>query len=236
MSAGDQPDSHIRRVVVVDDHAVVRTGVVALLNGQPDIKVVGEAASGEDGLALVARLQPDVVVMDVRMRGMDGVQACREITRRHPGVHVILLTAFPDEGALVEAMLSGARGYVLKDLENDALVRAIRTVAAGGTAVDPALARSVVAGLQRLTGSEHPPDAGSAPDPSGPAAEPRLSGQECAILRLVARGRTNREIAAQLFLSEKTVRNYLSSVLDKLGLRNRAEAAAYAAQHGLVDD
>ncbi len=241
----------VRRVLVVDDHGVVRIGLVALLNRQPDIEVVGEAENADEALSRVAALRPDVVVMDVRMPGMDGIGACREIVRRHPGTAVILLTAFAEKRAMVEAMLGGARGYILKNLENDALIQAVRTVAGGGTAVDPSLAESVMAELARAaTPAAFPaplaPDAPAAPLPATPAAPGAtspggaalagLNAQERAILKLMARGRTNREIAEALFFSEKTIRNYVSGVFAKLGLRNRAEAAVFAAQHGLMDD
>lgn len=223
------------RVLVVDDHGVVRLGLAALLGQVPDVEVAGQATSGDEVLPLVEQVRPDVVLLDLRLPGRDGVSVCRVLRERFPEVRVIILTSFADRQALVETLMIGARGYVLKNLENEALVAAIRAVAAGGTALDPSLGPLLAEGILEFSG-DRPARAGSAAheskqDSSLPA---RLSEQERRILECIARGMTNREIGRALFLSEKTVRNYVSEMLSRHGFRNRAEAAAYAVRAGLV--
>lgn len=213
-----------KRLVVVDDHGIVRLGLVALLSEQPGLEVVGQAGSAEEAIPLIERLRPDLVVMDVRLPGKDGVQACREIKAKFTGVEVIMLSSFAEPQTVTSAFMAGAKGYVLKDLENHALLQAIHAVAAGGSALDPSLGAALAQGMSAMVQGQHPPQ----------QQEP-LSKQETAILRLVARGLTNREIGEQLYLSDKTVRNYLSEFMRKHSLHNRAQAAAYAVQRGLLD-
>lgn len=215
-----------KRLVVVDDHGVVRLGLVALLSQQPGLEVVAQAGNAEDAVALIGQLRPDLVVMDVRLPGKDGIQACREIKSQFPTVEVIMLSSFAEPQTVMGAFLAGAKGYVLKDLENHALLQAIQTVAAGGSALDPTLGATLAQGMSAMVQGKLSPQA---------AGEP-LSNQETAILRLVARGLTNREIGEQLYLSDKTVRNYLSEFMRKHNLHNRAEATAYAVQRGLLKE
>lgn len=215
-----------KRLVVVDDHGVVRLGLVALLSEQPDLEVIGQAGSAEESQELIERLRPDLVVMDVRLSGKDGIQACREIKAQYPTVEVIMLSSFAEPQTVMGAFLAGAKGYVLKDLENHALLQAIQTVAAGGSALDPSLGATLAQGISAMVQGQLSPRQHEEP----------LSKQEAAILRLVARGLTNREIGEHLYLSDKTVRNYLSEFMRKHSLHNRAEAAAYAAQRGLLKE
>jgi len=214
-----------KRVIVVDDHGIVRLGLVSLLSQQPGLTVVGQAASAEEALPLIDRLRPDLVVMDVRLPGQDGIGACKTVTAQFPGTDVIMLSSFAEPQTVTGAFLAGAKGYVLKDLENHALLQAIRTVAAGGSALDPALATTLAIGMHAMVAAKV---SASAPEP-----EP-MSKQEVAILQLVARGLTNREIGETLFLSDKTVRNYLSEFMKRYHLHNRAEAAAFAVQRKLL--
>ena len=208
------------RAVVVDDHGVVRMGLVALLNRTPDVAVVGEAASGAEALQVVRRTRPNIVILDLRLPDMDGVEVCRQIKSISPETEVIIVSSFADENALVGAIVAGAKGYVLKSLDNNDLLRAIETVAKGGSAIDPALSAHVIGGVQKLAAHKD---------------EPAFTKQELALLRLIAQGKTNREIGQELYLSEKTVRNYISNLLAKHNMKNRAEAAAYAVSHGLLD-
>ena len=211
-----------KRIMVVDDHGVVRLGVVALLSQQPGLTVVGQAASGEEALALVAELKPDLVIMDVRLPGRNGIDTCREIRALYPGTEVIILSSFAEPQTVTGAFMAGAKGYVLKDLENHRLIQAIQTVAAGGSALDPALGNTLAQGMQAFA--------------QGKQEEEPLTKQEQAILKLVAKGLTNREIGEILHLSDKTVRNYLSEFMHKHNLHNRAEAAAFAVQRGLMNE
>lgn len=214
-----------KRLIVVDDHGIVRLGLVALLSQQPGLEVVGQACSAEEAMPLIEEARPDLVVLDVRLPGKDGIQACREIRSRWPGVEVIMLSSFAEPQSVTGAFLAGAKGYVLKDLENHALLQAIQTVAAGGSALDPSLGATLAQGMHAMVTQQIAPHA--------PEPEP-LTKQEVAILQQVARGLTNREIGEVLFLSDKTVRNYLSEFMRKHGLHNRAEAAAFAVQRGLL--
>ncbi|BDG61298.1 DNA-binding response regulator [Caldinitratiruptor microaerophilus] len=219
---------------MVDDHGVVRLGLRALLAREPDIEVVGEAATGEEALAVAQRSQPHVVLLDLRLPDRDGVSVCRELHRRFPEVRVVILTSFADRHALVETVTAGARGYILKDLDNGALLAAIRTVARGGMALDPSLGPMLAEAMQGARGAGAAPARGSAEPPAMGPDPSRLTAQERRILECVARGMTNREIGRTLFLSEKTVRNYLSEILGRYGFRNRAEAAAYAVRAGIA--
>ncbi len=207
------------RVLLVDDHEVVRLGLRALLERYPHLQVVGEAATAEEAVAETERKRPDVVVMDVRLPGRSGVDACREIRARWPDTRVIMLTSYEDDQALFEAIAAGASGYVLKQIGSEALAQAIETVGKGEALLDPAVTERV---LQRLReGSrEHYRQAFAG-----------LTEQEVRILAGVARGLSNKEIAYRLGLREKTVRNYVSAILGKLGLSSRVQAATYALEH-----
>jgi len=204
------------RVVLVDDHEVVRAGLKALLDGQEGIAVVGEAGTAAEGVRRVGYEAPDVVVLDVRMPDASGVEACREIKSRWPDVGVLMLTSYADEEALLSAVMAGAAGYVLKRIDPDALVAAIRRVAAGESLLDPAMTERL---LKTMRNQE-------VEDP----LLARLSPQERRILDRIAEGKTNRQIAEELFLAEKTVKNYVSNLLAKMEMKRRSEAAAYAAR------
>ena len=211
------------RVLIADDHEVVRLGLKALIQQQANMSVVGEAASGEDAISLAEALRPDVVVMDIRMPGMSGVEACRQIVAQLPGTRVVILTTFAEDDLLFSAIRAGASGYVLKRIGSNDLVHTIEAVARGESALDPAMTAAV---FREVSQTEKDRD-------SGVFSE--LSAQELRVLALIADGATNREIAGRLFLGEGTVRNYVSSILSKLNLANRAEAAAFAVQHRIKD-
>ena len=207
------------RVLLVDDHEVVRGGIRALLQATEDIVVTAEAGSVREAIDEADRARPDVVVMDVRLADGSGIEATREILAAHPNTRVVMLTSFADDEALFASIMAGASGYVLKEVKGGELVRAIRTVGKGESLLDPAVTSSVLDRLRR--GKHLMKDERLA----------RLSPQEERILSLVADGRTNREIGDELSLAEKTVKNYVSSILSKLEVARRAEAAAYLARH-----
>jgi two-component system response regulator DevR len=207
------------RVLLVDDHEVVRSGVKALLQATDDIVVTAEAGSVREAIDEADRTRPDVVVMDVRLADGSGIEATREIRAKHPKTAVVMLTSFADDEALFASIMAGAAGYVLKQVKGGELVRAIRTVGKGESLLDPAVTSAV---LERLRRGKHLlKDEKLA----------RLSPQEERILSLVADGKTNKEIGEELNLAEKTVKNYVSSILSKLEVARRAEAAAYLARH-----
>jgi two-component system, NarL family, response regulator DevR len=207
------------RVLLVDDHEVVRDGVKVLLQATDDIIVTAEASSVREAVDEADRARPDVVVMDVRLADGSGIEATREIRARHPKTAVIMLTSFADDEALFASIMAGASGYVLKQVKGGELVRAIRTVGKGESLLDPAVTSAV---LDRLRKGKHL---------LRDEKLARLSPQEERILSLVADGKTNREIGEELHLAEKTVKNYVSSILSKLEVARRAEAAAYLARH-----
>jgi two-component system response regulator DevR len=207
------------RVLLVDDHEVVRSGIASLLKATADIVVAGEAGSVREAIDESERARPDVVVMDVRLADGSGIEATREIKSRRPQTQVLMLTSFADDEALFASIMAGASGYVLKQVKGGELVRAIRAVGQGESLLDPAVTKSV---LDRLRKGKHlMKDEKLA----------RLSPQEERILQLIADGRTNKEIGDEIHLAEKTVKNYVSSVLSKLEVARRAEAAAYLARH-----
>jgi two-component system response regulator DevR len=207
------------RVMLVDDHEVVRSGLRALLQSADDIVVTAEAGTVREAIDEAERARPDVVVMDVRLTDGSGIEATREIRARRPTTQVIMLTSFADDEALFASIMAGASGYVLKQVKGGELVRAIRAVGQGQSLLDPAVTSAV---LDRLRKGKHLlQDEKLA----------RLSPQEERILSLVADGRTNKQIGEELHLAEKTVKNYVSSVLSKLEVARRAEAAAYLARH-----
>jgi DNA-binding NarL/FixJ family response regulator len=210
------------RVLLVDDHEVVRDGVKALLQATEDIIVTAEASSVREAIDEADRARPDVVVMDVRLADGSGIEATREIRARHPKTAVIMLTSFADDEALFASIMAGASGYVLKQVKGGELVRAIRTVGKGESLLDPAVTSAV---LDRLRKGKHL---------LRDEKLARLSPQEERILSLVADGKTNREIGDELHLAEKTVKNYVSSILSKLEVARRAEAAAYLARHTTI--
>jgi len=217
------------RVLVVDDQQLVREGIASLLGIQPGITVVGTAADGKAALNAAAELAPHVVLMDVRMPEMDGVEATAILHRRAPEVRVIMLTTFDDEEYVLQALRAGASGYLLKDLPAADLAQAVRLANAGVAQLDSSVTASLAAALAR--GGARP----VAPPPA-PRPDEVLTAREIDILRLVATGSTNREIAGRLFLSEGTVKNHISRILGRLGLRDRTQAAVYAHDHGLLPD
>jgi DNA-binding NarL/FixJ family response regulator len=204
------------RVLLLDDHEIVRLGVAEIVNAEPDMDVVAQAGTSGEALQLVRSAKPQVAVLDVRLGDSDsnGIEVCRDIRSRHPEVACLILTSFADDHALVEASLAGAAGYVLKQIRSNDLVDSIRRVADGGQLLDSA---SVRMSLQRLRESDE-----------GRVAE--LTPQERNIFDLIGEGYSNRQIADEMFLAEKTVKNYVSNVLSKLGMARRTEAAAYAAR------
>jgi DNA-binding NarL/FixJ family response regulator len=218
------------RVLVADDQQLIRDGIASLLGVQPGIDVVGTARDGHEAVERAVALEPDVVLMDVRMPGCDGTQAAARIRRELPACQVVMLTTFDDEEYVVQALRAGAAGYLLKDLPAAELASAVRLARAGIAPFGAQAAGRLASALSR-----HPvPEPGdvTGPRPGQPAAP--LTAREADVLRLVARGATNREIAALLFLSQGTVKNHLSRILARLGLRDRTHAAIYARDHGLL--
>lgn len=211
------------RVLLVDDHEVVRAGLRAMLDLEEDIHVVGEAADGGEALRQALWLRPDVVVMDVRMEtGTDGIEACRAIKSDLAGTDVLMLTSFGSDEAVLASLMAGASGFLLKNSGREDLLKAIRAVAAGQSLLDPSVTAGVTRRLVELaSGAPHP-------------LLGRLSAREREVLVLVAEGLTNRQIAERLFISETTARNHVSHILEKLGMVRRAEAAAFAAQLRLL--
>ncbi len=213
------------RILIVDDQRLMREGLRTLLELEPDFDVTGEAGDGAAALEAYESEKPDIVLMDIRMPGMDGVEATRRLRARHPGARVIILTTFDDEAYVFDGLRAGAQGYLLKDLSGDELATAIRTVMAGGALIEPSVARKVFAEFARLAPAARPLDAG--------LAEP-LTEREREVLRGVAEGLSNREIGQKLFLTEGTVKNYVTSVLQKIGARDRTQAALRAKELGLL--
>ena len=212
------------RLMVVDDHEVVRSGLKAILEPEADLKVVGEASSATEAVQRVSGLDPHVVLMDVRMEGMSGIEACRLIKSAHPQVNVLMLTSFSEDEAVTSAIMAGASGYLLKNVGRADLLSAIRAVASGQSLLDPSVTRKVMERLVKLTAKEEQ------------RATEDLSSREAEVLALVAKGLTNKEIAESLVISENTARNHVSRILEKLGLSRRSEAAVFAAQHGLLEE
>jgi DNA-binding NarL/FixJ family response regulator len=204
------------RVFLLDDHEIVRRGVKELLESEGDLEVVGEAGTAAEALARIPPTRPDVAVLDVRLPDGDGVQVCREIRSAHPEIHCLMLTSFADDEALFQAIMAGASGYVLKQIKGADVVEAVRSVAAGRSLLDPSVTARVV---DRLRNGQEEDELLA-----------RLSPQERNILRLIADGLTNRQIAEQVHLAEKTVKNYVSNLLSKLGMERRTQAAVYAAR------
>lgn len=202
------------KILLVDDHEVVRIGLAGLLSRNPNFQIVGEAVTAREAVDKAAQLSPDVVIMDIRlMDGDSGIEACREICNRDPNSKVIMLTSYADEEAVFASILAGAKGYVLKQIGSQALIEVVERVGRGESLLDPAVTATVLDRMRRIA--------------QGESEDSLLTPQEKRILALVAEGKTNKEIAQQVYLSEKTVRNYVSSILNKLNFQNRTEAAAY---------
>jgi two-component system, NarL family, response regulator DevR len=207
------------RLMIVDDHEVVRLGMRAAFELESDIHIVGEAANGAEAVAKIGVLDPQVILMDVQMEKMDGIEACRDIKSRYPHIQVLMITSFTNDDAVLASIVAGASGYLLKNVSRAELLKAIRQVATGQSLLDPRQAQQVMA---RMT-------TGAIPTPGEDLTE-----REREVLALVARGYTNKQIADTLHVSEKTARNHVSHILEKLGLSRRSEAAAYAVEHRLV--
>ncbi|MEW6030100.1 MAG: response regulator transcription factor [Chloroflexota bacterium] len=211
------------RILLVDDHAIVRLGLMTLLNDQPDMEVVGEASTTGEAMKAVERLRPDVVLMDIRLPGEGGIEAARQICGKFSNCKVVMLTSFADDELVVRAIRAGAVGYVLKQVGNEELIRAIRAAARGEALLDPSTTARL---LSRVREAERKADEDAFRD---------LTVREMDVLIPLARGKTNGEIGRLLNLSEKTVENYVGNMLDKLGLKNRIELAAYAYEHNLFE-
>jgi DNA-binding NarL/FixJ family response regulator len=210
----------VLRLLVVDDHEVVRQGLVALLDRRDGFQVVAEAGTVAEAVEQARRHQPDLVIMDVRLPDGSGIEACRDIRAEFPSTRVVMLTSYPDEEAVLSAIVAGANGYLLKQIRARDLVAALEAVGRGESLLDPAVTEKVLDRIRRIASGSQEADELS-----------QLTGQERKILLLVAEGMTNKEIAAKIFLSDKTVKNYVSSILAKLNLERRAQAAAFVAKH-----
>lgn len=211
------------RLLLVDDHEIVRIGVRTLLSRQPDFEIVDEASSGPEAVRKALSHRPDVVVMDVRLAGMSGIDACKEIKQSAPNIKVIMLTSYSDDDVIFESINAGADGFVLKQLNSDDLIKRIQEVGRGQSSLDPTTTARVLAKLREQHRKREE------------SAFSDLTEQELRVLAHLSEGRTNKEIADVLSLGEGTVRNYVSSIFTKLHVQNRAEAAAYAAAHNIRD-
>jgi DNA-binding NarL/FixJ family response regulator len=224
MSSDPKPGRPPLRLLVVDDHEVVRQGLVAVLSRHEEFQVVAEASTVAESIAAAKRFEPDLVVMDVRLPDGSGIEACREIRNELPATRVVMLTSYPDEEAVLSAILAGASGYLLKQIRGRDLVSALEAVGRGDSLLDPAVTERVLERVRRIASGDEKDELSE------------LTAQERKILRLVADGKTNKEIAGEVFLSDKTVKNYVSSILSKLNLQRRAQAAAFVAKHRLGED
>ena len=218
MESGDATARPIR-VFILDDHELVRRGLIDLLRTAPDIEVVGEAGSATDALHRIPAARPDVALLDARLPDGNGIDVCREIRSKMPSVHCLILTSYDDDDALFAAVMAGAAGYLLKQVGGSDVIAGIRTVAQGKSLIDPSLTGKL------LTRLRNPPVSAREEDP--------LSPREHEILELITEGCTNRQIGERLYLAEKTVKNYVSSLLTKLGMERRTQVAVYGAQHRL---
>ncbi|EDZ96713.1 MAG: response regulator transcription factor [Limnospira sp. PMC 1291.21] len=213
------------RVLLVDDQGIIREGLRSLLEAKPDLEIVGEAENGKLAVELALKLKPDVVLMDVRMPIMDGVAAMRSLAEQQPEIKVLVLTTFDDDEYVTQAMESGAKGYLLKDTPSDELAQAIRAVYKGYTQLGPGLFEKVMAARSKASRDEPLPD--NLQD---------LTPRELEVLRLIGKGYSNREIAQELFISERTVKNHVSSILSSLNLRDRTQVALLANQYPILSD
>ena len=220
---GSDPSAppHRLDLLIVDDHEVVRQGLVALLGRRPEFNVVGEAGTVAEAIEAARRFRPALVIMDVRLPDGSGIEACREIRAELPDTRVVMLTSYPDEDAVLSAIIAGASGYLLKQVRARDLVAALEAVGRGESLLDPAVTGRVLERVRRIATADQPDELA------------QLTAQEQKILQLVAEGKTNKEIASEVFLSDKTVKNYVSSILSKLNLQRRAQAAAFVAKHRL---
>jgi two-component system, NarL family, response regulator DevR len=210
-----------KKIIIVDDHEVVRLGLKSLLDQYPQYEVVSEASDANEAIAKAKEFEPDIVLMDIRLPGKSGIEACEEIKNTNPDIKVIMLTSYAEDEMLFSAIKSGASGYVLKQINSEGLIQSLEAVARGEASLDPAVTQRVFQEVRRAVKGEEA------------ASFSSLSQQEKLVLKLVSEGKTNKEIAHTLFLGEGTVRNYVSSILSKLDVSNRAEAAAYAVEHNL---
>jgi DNA-binding NarL/FixJ family response regulator len=211
----------MQRILLVDDHEIVRLGLKSLLDRHTKFQVVAEASTGDEALQKVEQYKPDIVVMDIRLPGGSGIKACGEITEKYPDTKVIMLTSYAEDEMLFSAIRAGASGYMLKQVGNDELIKAIEAIGRGEALLDPAVTQRVFQEVRKAAREEEA------------LAFSDLTDQEKQVLIHVSEGKTNREIAKALYLGEGTVRNYVSSILSKLDVSNRAEAAAYAVKHNL---
>jgi DNA-binding NarL/FixJ family response regulator len=225
------PDQPLR-VVIADDQASVREGLVLLLGGLPGISVVGAAADGEQALALVAEHQPDAILLDLHMPVLDGIGATRRLVAEYPGVAIVVLTTYADDGSVIEALQAGARSYLTKDADRTDIARALAAAAGGLTVFDPRVRAALLAAAASAPAAERGSAPSSAPPP-GPAPEPPdgLTHREVEILGLMAQGLTNPEIAERLFLSNHTVKTHINRIFAKTGSRDRVAAVGYAQRH-----
>jgi two-component system, NarL family, response regulator DevR len=217
----DQIEARPLRLLVVDDHELVRQGLVSLLDRREHFQVVAEAGTAAEAVEMARKFEPDLVVMDVRLPDGSGIEACREIRAEFPTTRVVILTSYPDEEAVLSAIIAGASGYLLKQMRSRDLVSALESVGRGESLLDPAVTEKVLDRVRRIATGTYTDEMA------------QLTQQEQKILLLVAEGKTNKEIASEVFLSDKTVKNYVSSILSKLNLERRAQAAAFVARHRL---
>jgi two-component system, NarL family, response regulator DevR len=208
------------RLLIIDDHEMVREGLKAMLVAEPDFAIVGDASNAEQALEMIERLRPDMVLLDIRLPGVSGIDLCRIVTSQYPETAVLILTTFSDENLVEQCIQAGARGFIVKDIERFDLKRSIRAIARGEAVIDPKAAVAVLAQLRRTP-----------PVNQEPSPEP-LSTQQIVILRLIAQGLSSREIATQLYLSENTVKGYVQEILHRLGVKNRTEAVMVAVKQG----
>jgi len=208
------------RLLIIDDHEMVREGLKAMLDAEPDFAIVGDAANAEQALEMIERLTPDVVLLDIRLPGVSGIDLCRTVASQYPKTAVIILTTFTDESLVAQCIQAGARGFIVKDIERFDLKRSIRAVARGEAVIDPKAAVVVLAQLRR------------APQVNQESSPEPLSTQQIVILRLIAQGLSSREIATRLYLSENTVKGYVQEILHRLGVKNRTEAVMVAVKQG----
>ena len=216
------------RVLTADDQRVVREGLAMLLGLLPDVEVVGTAANGEEALAMAGELRPDVVLMDLRMPKVDGVEATRRLRASHPEIKVVVLTTYADDRSVIEALRAGALGYLTKDAGADEIREALQRVADGQASLDPAVQMHLIEAITTTNATSDPPATSITELPDG------LTPREAEVLGLIGAGLSNAEIAAQLFVSEATVKSHVNHLLPKIGARDRAQAVGYAYRHGLV--